>query len=145
LPAHSEAVKALHHQDLEEGFGEVYSPEALARKYPKAAREPGWQWVFPARARSLDPRSGREVRHHGPEAGLQKAVKRATQQAELDKEVGRQTLRHSCATHMLENGANIRGLQELPGQAAVKTSELYTHVMARDIRRLQRPLDRFQA
>jgi integron integrase len=145
LQAHIEAVKALHHQDLEEGFGEVYIPQALARKYPKAARETGWRWVFPARARCLDPRSGRELRHHGPEAGLQKAVKRAAQQAGLDKEVGRQTLRHSFATHMLEPGVNIRGLRELLGQAAVKTSELYTHGMARDIRHLQSPLDRLQA
>ena len=143
LQAHIEAVKALHHQDLEEGFGEVYIPEALARKYPKAARETGWHWVFPARARSLDPRSGRRcviVR----ESGLQKAVKRAARQAGLDKKVGCHTLRHSFATHMLENGVNIRVLQELLGHADVKTTEMYTHVMARDIRQLQSPLDRLQ-
>ena len=144
LQAHIEAVKALHHQDLEEGFGEVYIPEALARKYPKAARETGWHWVFPARARSLDPRSGREMRHHVLESGLQKAVKRATEQAGLDKKVGCQTLRHSFATHMLEHGVNIRVLQELLGHADVKTTEIYTHVMARDIRQLQSPLDRLQ-
>ena len=77
LQAPIEAVNALHHQDLEEGFGDVYIPDALARKYPKAARETGWHWVFPARARALDPRSGREMRHHVLESGLQKAVKRA--------------------------------------------------------------------
>ena len=141
LQAHIEAVKALHHRDLEEGFGEVYIPEALARKYPKAARETGWHWVFPARARSLDPRSGREMRHHVRESGLQKAVKRAAAQAGLDKKVGCHTLRHSFATHMLENGVNIRVLQELLGHADVKTTEIYTHVMARDIRQLQSPLD----
>jgi integron integrase len=145
LQAQIEAVKALHHQDLEAGFGEVYLPEALARKYPKAARETGWQWVFPARARALDPRSGREMRHHVLESGLQKAVKRAAAQAGLDKKVGCQTLRHSFATHMLENGVNIRVLQELLGHADVKTTEMYTHVMARDIRPLQSPLDRLQA
>ena len=142
LQAQIEAVKALHHQDLEEGFGEVYLPEALARKYPKAVRETGWQWVFPARERSLDPRSGREMHHHVLESGLQKAVKRAAQQAGLDKKIGCHTLRHSFATHMLENGVNIRVLQELLGHADVKTTEIYTHVMARDIRQLQSPLDR---
>jgi len=142
LQTQIEAVKALHHQDLEEGFGEVYIPEALARKYPKAMRETGWQWVFPARDRSLDPRSGRELRHHVLESGLQKAVNRAAEQAGIDKKTGCHTLRHSFATHMLENGVNIRVLQELLGHADVKTTEIYTHVMARDIRQLQSPLDR---
>jgi integron integrase len=136
------AVKALHHNDLEEGFGEVYIPEALARKYPKASRETGWQWVFPAKLRSTDPRSGKEMRHHVLESALQKAVKRAAEKAGIDKKVGCHTLRHSFATHMLENGVNIRILQELLGHADVKTTEIYTHVMARDIRRLQSPLDR---
>jgi integrase len=134
LQAQIEAVKALHHQDLEAGFGAVYLPEALARKYPKAARETGWHWVFPARARSLDPRSGREMRHHVLESGLQKAVKRAAQQARIDKKTGCHTLRHSFATHMLEHGVNFRVLQALLGHAEVKTTELYTQVMARDIR-----------
>jgi integron integrase len=136
------AVKSLHHKDLEEGFGEVYIPEALARKYPKASRETGWQWVFPAKLRSQDPRSGLEMRHHVLESVLQKAVKRAAQQAGIDKRVGCHTLRHSFATHMLENGVNIRVLQELLGHADVKTTEIYTHVMARDIRSLQSPLDK---
>lgn len=137
-----EAVKVLHHKDLEEGFGAVHIPEALARRYPNAERETGWQWVFPAKERSLDPRSGREMRHHVLESGLQKAVKRGTQQAGIDKKVGCHTLRHSFATHMLENGVNIRVLQDLLGHADVKTTEIYTHVMARDIRQLQSPLDR---
>ncbi|MBU1565357.1 MAG: integron integrase [Proteobacteria bacterium] len=138
-----QAVKALHHKDLEEGFGEVYIPEALARKYPNAGREIGWHWVFPARERSIDPRSDREMRHHVLESGLQKAVKRAAELVGIDKKVGCHTLRHSFATHMLENGVNIRVLQELLGHADVKTTEIYTHVMARDIRGLQSPLDRF--
>jgi integrase len=136
------AVKSLHHQDLEAGFGEVYIPEALARKYSGAARQAGWQWVFPARARSRDPRSGREMRHHVLESMLQKAVKRAALQAGIDKKTGCHTLRHSFATHMLESGVNIRVLQELLGHADVKTTEIYTHVMARDIRQLQSPFDR---
>ncbi|PIV06891.1 MAG: integron integrase, partial [Syntrophobacterales bacterium CG03_land_8_20_14_0_80_58_14] len=142
LLAQIESVKSLHHRDLVAGFGEVYIPEALARKYRNAARETGWQWVFPARERSRDPRSGKEMRHHVLESGLQKAVKRAAQQAGIDKRVGCHTLRHSFATHMLENGVNIRVLQELLGHADVKTTEIYTHVMARDIRNLQSPLDR---
>ncbi|MEN6474600.1 MAG: integron integrase [Syntrophaceae bacterium] len=137
-----EAVKRLHHQDLEEGFGEVSIPEALARKYPKASKQTGWQWVFPSRDRSVDPRSGKEMRHHVLESGLQKAVQRAAQQAGIVKKIGCHTLRHSFATHMLENGVNIRVLQELLGHADVKTTEIYTHVMARDIRNLQSPLDR---
>jgi integron integrase len=135
------AVKALHHKELEGGFGVVYIPEALARRYPNAERETGWQWVFPAKERSLDPRSGRVMRHHVLESGLQKAVKRAAAQAGIDKKVGCHTLRHSFATHMLENGVNIRVLQDLLGHADVKTTEIYTHVMARDIRKLQSPLD----
>ena len=140
--AQIEAVKALHHRDLEEGFGAVYIPEALARKYPKAARETGWQWVFPARERSLDPRSAREMRPHGRASGLQQAVKRAAPQAGIDTKTGCHTLRHRFATHLLEHGVNIRVLQALLGHADVKTTEIYTHVMARDIRQLQSPLDR---
>lgn len=142
LHAHIEEVKGLHHLDLVSGFGEVYVPEALARKYRNAAREPGWQWVFPARQRSIDPRSGKEMRHHVMESGLQKAVKLATRRAAIDKKIGCHTLRHSFATHMLEQGVNIRVLQDLLGHADVKTTEIYTHVMDRDIQRLQSPLDR---
>ena len=139
-----EAVKRLHHNDLEEGFGEVNLPDALSRKYPNAGKETGWQWVFPARERSTDPRSGKIMRHHVLESGLQKAVKRATQAAGIDKQVGCHTLRHSFATHMLENGTNIRVLQELLGHADVKTTEIYTHVMARDVQKLQSPLDQLE-
>ena len=142
LQAQITAVKTLHLRELEEGFGEVYLPDALARKYPNAMRKAGWQWVFPAKDRSVDPRSGKTMRHHVIESGLQKAVARATQHAGIDKKIGCHTLRHSFATHMLENGTNIRILQELLGHADVKTTEIYTHVMARDIRQLQSPLDR---
>jgi len=136
-----ERVKALHHLDIEEGFGEVYIPTALARKYKNAAKETQWQYVFPSKKRSIDPRSGREMRHHVMESGLQKAVKRAAQKAGIDKRVTCNTLRHSFATTMLENGINIRVLQELMGHADVKTTERYTHVMDKDISRISSPLE----
>jgi len=136
-----EAVRVLHQKELEEGFGEVYIRKALAGENAGVVPEVGWQWVFPAKERSIDPRSGREMRHHVLKSGLQKAVKRSVAQAGIDKKASCHTLRHSFATHMLENGVNIRVLQELLGHADVKTTEIYTHVMSRDIRRLQSPLD----
>lgn len=141
LRNHIERVKIQHHHDLEEGFGEVHIPEALARKYRGAAKEPQWQYVFPSKKRSKDPRSGREQRHHVMESGLQKAVKQAARKAGIDKRVTCHTLRHSFATTMLENGTNIRVLQELMGHADVKTTERYTHVMDKDISRLSSPLE----
>ena len=138
---HIERVKLLHQQDLREGFGCVYLPEALARKYPNAARETGWQYVFPARKRSIDPRSGEVRRHHVLESGLQKAVKAAARKTGITKRVSCHTLRHSFATHLLENGCNIRMVQELMGHADVKTTEIYTHVMQKDLGALQSPLD----
>jgi len=141
LKAHIDRVIKLHVQDLEAGFGTVSMPEALGRKYPKAAKEHRWQYVFPAKKRSLDPRSGRERRHYVLESGLQKALKSAVERAEIHKRVGSHTLRHSFATHMLENGVNIRVLQTLMGHADVKTTEIYTHVMKHNIEALQSPLD----
>lgn len=143
LRSHIDRVILQHHEDLVEGFGEVYLPNALERKYPNAAREMGWQYVFPAKKRSIDPRSGREMRHHVLETGLQKAVKRAATQAIIHKKVGCHTLRHSFATHMLEHGVNIRVLQTLMGHADVKTTEIYTHVMKKDIDAIQSPLDQW--
>ena len=137
-----EWVKELHRQDLAAGYGQVYLPGALARKYPRAPGETGWQYVFPAKKRALDPRSGVIRRHHVLESGLQKAVKAAARQARIDKSVTSHTLRHSFATHMLENGINIRVLQTLLGHADVRTTEIYTHVMQKDIDVLQSPLDR---
>jgi len=142
LHEHIERVKKLHRSDLEEGFGEVYLPNALARKFRKAAWETSWQYVFPGKSRSVDPRSGKERRHHVLESGLQKAVKAAVRKSGIDKRATVHTLRHSFATHMLENGTNIRILQDLLGHANVKTTEIYTHVMRKDINGLKSPLDR---
>jgi integron integrase len=141
LSAHVGRVLELHRQDLREGFGEVYIPEALARKFPNACREPGWQYVFPAKNRSKDPRTGFVRRHHVKESGLQKAVKAAVTKAGVNKRVGCHTLRHSYATHLLENGMNIRMVQELMGHSSVETTEIYTHVMSKDLDRVQSPLD----
>lgn len=142
LRKHVRRVKNLHKMDLSEGFGEVYMPPALARKYKKAAKQVTWQYVFPARKRSIDPRTKKEQRHHVLESGLQKAVKTAVGKAGIDKRATVHTLRHSFATHMLESGTNIRVLQELLGHADVKTTEIYTHVMRKDFNTLQNPLDR---
>jgi integron integrase len=136
-----DGVVALHKKDLREGFGEVHIPEALLRKYPNASKETGWQYVFPAKKMSTDPRSGKIMRHHVLESGLQKAVKQALNQAQILKKVGCHTFRHSFATHLLETGTNIRVVQKLMGHADVKTTEIYTHVMKKDIDSVKSPLD----
>jgi integron integrase len=136
-----DAVISLHKEDLKQSFGEVYIPEALARKYRQAPKEAAWQYVFPAKKRSKDPRSGKIMRHHVLESGLQKAVKRALGKANIHKQAGCHTFRHSYATHLLENGTNIRIVQKLMGHADVKTTEIYTHVMSNDMDAVKSPLD----
>ncbi|MHB1141998.1 MAG: integron integrase [Sulfuricaulis sp.] len=142
LKAHMARVKALHEKDLADGFGHVYLPYALARKYPNAEREWGWQYVFPASTRSTDPRSGAVRRHHVFEQNLQRAIKQAVMNLGLPGRVSTHTLRHSFATHLLEGGSDIRTVQELLGHADVKTTMIYTHVLQRGGRGVMSPLDR---
>ena len=141
LQEHVRHVRHIHEEDLSKGYGSVYLPFALERKYPNASREWLWQYVFPASRLSTDPRTGTVHRHHIHESGLQKAVRKAALKAGIDKRITCHTFRHCFATHLLEAGYDIRTLQELLGHKDVKTTMIYTHVLNKGPLAVRSPLD----
>ena len=141
LREHLVYVKQIFDNDVKEGYGRVYLPNALARKYRHADRQWNWQYTFPAKKLSFDPRSRRKRRHHIHESSLQKAVKKATVLAGLSKSISCHTFRHSFATHLLEDGYDIRTVQELLGHKNLNTTMIYTHVLNKGVKAIRSPLD----
>jgi integron integrase len=136
-----EHVKNLHMFDLNEGYGDVYLPYAISRKYQTAGKSLAWQYLFPASQRSVDPRSNKERRHHIDESVLQKAVRRAVRQSGVNKLASCHTFRHSFATRLIQRGSDIRTVQELLGHSHVQTTEIYTHVLKINKNAIISPVD----
>jgi integron integrase len=141
LRAHLGKVRELHRQAIERGFGGVELPFALEKKYPRAHLDWGWQYVFPATRPSMDPRTGTRRRHHVFEDSVQRQVRGAARSAGIEKPVSPHTFRHSFATHLLENGYDIRTVQELMGHKDVSTTQIYTHVMTKGTNSVKSPFD----
>lgn len=141
LRLYMDEVKLVHEKDLKDGYGEVYLPDALERKYPNAAKDWCWQYIFPSANRSIDPRSGKIRRHHISEKAIQNMVQNAVKKAGIMKHATVHTLRHSFATHLLMNGINIREIQELLGHKNIETTMIYTHVVRDMANAPESPLD----
>jgi len=141
MRVHLAKIKVLHNGDLEKGYGDVYLPQALGRKYPNAGREWKWQYVFPSGNLAVDPRSGKVRRHHISDRTVQKIMSKAVFSAGIQKKASVHTLRHSYATHLLMSGVNIREIQELLGHKNLETTMIYTHVLKEISRKPESPLD----